>query len=100
MPVGGTGTLKQGLGPAGVFTDTVQRVSVSKCTMHRDHGFRLVAVLWMFGLFLPPPLLLSVVPPGLVPVPGLVEVSLLCLSLPGCNGGLTNAISLLPAGSE
>ena len=47
MPVGGTGTLSQGLGPAGVFTDAVQRVSVSKCNMHRDNGLPLVAVVWV-----------------------------------------------------
>ena len=98
IPVSVTETLEQGLGPAGVFTDAVQRVSVGKCIMHRDHGLPLVAVLWVFVLFLPP--LLSVAPHGLVPVPGFFGVSLLCLSLPGCNGGLTNAISHLPEDSE
>ena len=97
-PVGGTGTLKQSLGPAArVFTDAKRTVSVSKCDMHRDHGLPPVAVVGVFVLF-PPPLLTVV--PGLVPVPGLFGVPLLRLSLLSCKGGCTNAISHLLADSE
>ena len=46
--------------------------------MHWDHGLPLVAVLWVFVV---------------LSSPWPLWVSLLCLSFPGCNGGLTNAIS-------
>ena len=76
-PVGGTGTLKQSLGPAArVFTDA---------NRHRDHGLPPVPVVGVFVL-VPPPLL-SVVPG---PVPGFLS----------CSGGCTNAISHLLADSE
>ena len=81
--VGGTGTFKQSLGPAArVFTDAKRTVSVSKCNMHRDQRIPTVSVVGVFVLF--PPRFHSVVPPGLVPVPGLFGVSLLRLSLRSC----------------
>ena len=78
--------------------DVKRTVSVSKRNIHRDHGLPPVAVVGVFVPFPPPHL--SVVPPGLVPVPGLFGVPLLCLSLLSCNGGCTNAISHLRADSE
>ena len=79
----GTGTLKQGLGPAGVFTDAVQRVFVTKCNMHWDHGLPLVADVWVFVPLLLP--LLSIV---------------LVLSLSVASSGFPSCTCLFQAATE